>query len=131
MTLWIGTDRGLFCDGDPVKTLPEDRIKCLAADEGIWAATDAELWRLTDEWRAVASFPAGVRPRCLLPTDAGLLIGTSGAEVYRCREARIDRDESFSRLGTRPQWHTPWGGPPSTWSMCAGANGDLLSLIHI
>lgn len=132
MTLWIGTDQGLFADDQPVAALASTRVKCLATeDNAVWAATDDALWKHTDQWREIAAFPADVRPRCLLPVESGLLVGTSGAQVYRLVDGVLACDEAFAGVATRSLWHTPWGGPPSTWTMCGGPSAEVWANVHV
>lgn len=132
MTLWVGTDRGLLRDGKQVDALGSVKVKCIAAEgDAIWAATDDALWRLEDNWRAVASFPDDARPRCLQPSTTGLLVGTSGAQVYRLQDDALICDDAFAEVETRGLWHTPWGGPPSIWTMCAGNGGDIWANVHV
>ena len=111
MTLWIGSDSGLLRDGDPVAALGDAKIKCLAADDNaVWAATDETLWRYDGDWQEAAAFPDDIRPRYLLPTADSLLVGTSGAHVYRLGAETLERDAAFAGVETRERWHTPWAG---------------------
>jgi hypothetical protein len=110
----------------------------MADGDVVWAATDDAIWCAQSlpsddgtEWREVAKLPDGARARCLVSSANGVLVGTSGAQVYRLMDHDLACDAAFAELATRPRWHTPWGGPPSIWTMCRGPGSDLWVNVHV
>ena len=129
--MWIGTDDGLYHDGAHVPDLGTQSIKHLTRQaDVVYAATDHELWRYTRQWDVLARLPDEVRARWIVPVDGECYVGTSGADVYRLSGGKLDRDENFANIATRPAWHTPWGGPPSIWSACANGD-DIWVNVHV
>ena len=73
----------------------------------------------------------GLKGHCLLADGAGVYVGTSEAHLYRATEAGLERVESFDEVPERHLWHTPWGGPPGTWSMTTAAAGEVVVNVHV
>jgi hypothetical protein len=121
-TMLVATSRGLLTydeggkpgsvghDGRAVTAVCRDR-------DDVWSILDAaEIWhRAATGWRHAASLD-GLRATCVAVTD-GVLVGTSEARLFRLTGDRLDPIESFDAVDGRPEWHTPWGGPPDTRSI--------------
>lgn len=61
-----------------------------------------------------------------------LLIGTEGAHMHRLTLGRgVERVTSFDELPVRPNWSTPWGGPPAIRSMAKSTDGFVYAAIHV
>ena len=85
-----------------------------------WAVVDGkDIWSSEGgEWQG-AGYTLGFTLNCLLPTPAGLLVGTSEAALLRFDEGGPHRVRSFDGAPGRDSWYTPWGGPPDTRSLAA------------
>jgi hypothetical protein len=104
-----------------------------AASE-VWAILDRhQIWRSprAADWKQVVQMPA-VELRCLAPTDAGVLIGTSDARLCRLADepAPIEPVPAFDRVAGRDRWYTPWGGPPDTRSI-SEMGGSIFVNVHV
>lgn len=87
----------------------------------VWAILDRhQIWRTLGaaDSKQVVQIP-NLELHCLGPTDSGVFIGTSQANLIRLTEALvpIERVEAFDRVTGRDRWYTPWGGPPDTRSI--------------
>src|SRR4029453_13808142 len=80
-----------------------------------------------DEVAAVPESPA----TCLAPTTAGLLVGTTGAHLFRVEAGARGRLDAFETVEGREGWHTPWGDPPDTRSMAADLSGAIYVNVHV
>ena len=63
------------------------------------------------------------------PTGAAL-VGTAGAHLLRAAAA-WERLETFEHADGRPDWYTPWGGPPDVRSMSTAPDGTVLVNVHV
>jgi len=105
----------------------------LAADaHGWWALADGQdVVRARDgSVETVASVEEEVG-RCLLPSGDGALIGTANARLALARSGAAEMVASFDDAKGRESWYTPWGGPPDTRSLSAGADGALFANVHV
>ncbi|CAN5806208.1 hypothetical protein BH24ACT2_BH24ACT2_08180 [soil metagenome] len=137
----VGTHDGLVelgPDGTALVTHLEGRgIDAIAVDTtGCWALVDgAEVGHAASDrtdWQQRAQAPADTRLTCLLPGPHGLLVGTSGAHLLRPDEHGRPRPiDAFDDLAGRAEWYTPWGGPPDTRSLAAGADGTVYAGVHV
>lgn len=130
-----GTTDGLRVLGDGGHTWAGGReVGALAAGEsGWWAIIDGrEVWRSGDEgeWMKAASLDT-LRANCLLPTQAGLFVGLSQAELYTLRGTTLEPVHSFGETPERDTWYTPWGGPPDVRSMSADPSGTMYANVHV
>ena len=132
----VGTERGLFRVGSTSATMLEGhRVSALVRSERMWAVVnESEIWCADDAsgsegWRRVDALD-GLKGHCLLADGAGVYVGTSEAHLYRATEAGLERIEGFDAVPERHLWHTPWGGPPGTWSMTAAA-GTVVVNVHV
>jgi len=128
----IATAAGLH-DLDGPAGLDGRSLVALAPDsEVVWAADRSGRISRAENggWQEVASLqdPA---PRCLLPTDDGLLIGTSHARLFRVVRDAVEPVEAFDHAPGREGWYTPWGGPPDTRSLALGSTGTVYANVHV
>ncbi|MDX1682715.1 MAG: hypothetical protein R3336_06325 [Phycisphaeraceae bacterium] len=72
-------------------------------------------------------------PRSLVITETGrVLLGTVGAHLYELKDpSTAERVESFEHLEVRPDWHTPWGGPPALRKLVVTGDGWVYADIHV
>jgi hypothetical protein len=136
MQALIGTTEGLHELGEREATAFAGReVTALAeAADGAWALLDGRALarRAADgEWREAGALPDGVEGTCLAATRIGLLVGTTGAGLWRWTEAGPARVQSFERMPGREGWYTPWGDPPDTRSLAEDAGGALFVNVHV
>jgi hypothetical protein len=125
-----GTADGLFeigLDGAIRRqALPGTQVRAVSGD---WAIADDRMVSLADG-RPV-DLPDGLEPQCLLGlAGGGCLVGTSRARLFEVGQSEVRPVESFDAIPQRPQWSTPWGGPPDTRSMAALPDGLLVN-VHV
>jgi len=95
---------------------------------GEWALTGGRfLWR-GSERVAELDGPAGT---CVLPTRAGVFIGTEEARLLRFVDDVVEQVVSFDDAEGRDGWYTPWGGPPDVRSLATGADGAIYVNVHV
>ncbi len=121
----VGTSDGLhvFHHGGAADALVEHagRSVTTIAPEGWerWAILDRrEVWHTAgqDWWFHVGDLE-DLRGNCLADTRAGVVVGTSGAHLYRVAGEGLEPLASFDRVEGRDGWYTPWGGPPDVRSV--------------
>jgi hypothetical protein len=90
------------------------------------------IWRTGDDgaWAPVAQLDA-TEATCLLPTPAGVLVGTAGARLLRLVGADLAPIAAFESVEGRAAWFTPWGDPPDTRSLTADPAGTLYVNVHV
>jgi hypothetical protein len=128
----VGTAEGLLRVGEEKPEVGEP-IAALAIDgRSRWILTDhGRLLRDGGSgWEDVASLDGRLRGRCLLTAENDVLVGTSGARLFRLRGAALEADASFDRAPGREAWYTPWGGPPDTRSLAAGHDATFAN-VHV
>jgi hypothetical protein len=128
----VGTRNGLFGQGGG-SLLDGREVTSLAVDaEGWWALSDGrDVVRLRDgAVETVAAVEEEVG-RCLLPSADGVLVGTANARLALVRSGAVEMVASFDDAKGRESWYTPWGGPPDTRSLSAGADGALFANVHV
>jgi hypothetical protein len=132
----VGTDDGLHAFGGdaPAELSGRQVVHLAAAGDELWAvvAPDLVLRRAPSGggWSEVARVPER-DATCVLPIDDGALVGTFEAHLYAIRGGTPERVEAFETVEGREQWFTPWGGPPSTRSLAAGADGTIHANVHV
>jgi hypothetical protein len=134
-TILAGTDDGIHALGAERRVDLEGRaIGALAAGQrALFAIADGAGIVASDgggPWTELASLPAG-EARSLLPTPDGLLVGTTEAHLVRLVDGSLEPVEGFESVAGREGWYTPWGGPPTTRSLSAGAAGELYANVHV
>jgi hypothetical protein len=131
----IGTSEGLHELGTPHRScLAGSEVTALATTAGHWwAIVDGQtvLHRDVDgPWDEVAAVPESPAT-CLAPTVAGLLVGTTGAHLFRVEAGALVRLDAFDTVEGREAWHTPWGDPPATRSMAVDLSGGIYVNVHV
>jgi hypothetical protein len=101
----------------------------VGAVSGDWAIADDAVVSTSSGRKA--PLPDGLVPRCLL-SGAGdsCLVGTSSARLLEVDAHGARSIETFDAIPSRPQWSTPWGGPPDTRSLARSAQGLLVN-VHV
>jgi hypothetical protein len=133
----VGTAGGLF-EIDP-GTGPEPDEQLSGRSVGALAEGGSALWAIADGrsvlrndgdgWRDVARDHRSTL-NCLLAAD-GMYVGTSEAHLRMLDGGDLRPVEGFDRIEGRDDWYTPWGGPPDTRSLSAGADGTLYANVHV
>jgi hypothetical protein len=130
--LLVATTGGLH-DLDGLGGLQDRSLVALAGGAEVAWALDREgaILRSDDgQWEAAGAL-ADPRPRCLLPHEDGLLIGTAEAHLFRLRRDVVEPVEAFDEVGGRDRWFTPWGGPPDTRSLAGDTAGTVYANVHV
>ena len=128
MTVLLGTERGLLSlDGGTENRFAGEPITAISGQ-----------WVLIGE-RKLVSLASGAEAKlegpsawCLLDTGERLYVGTAKARLLSgpASTAELAPVESFDQISTRDEWYTPWGEPPDTRSLAAGAAGQLVN-VHV
>ncbi|MGH2752275.1 MAG: WD40/YVTN/BNR-like repeat-containing protein [Actinomycetota bacterium] len=128
----VATTEGLFYPPAPGPVELRGReVNALAHAPGAgrWALVDGgQLWSRSGEWSHLAT-AEGVRLNCLLPLGKGLLVGASGAHLFRLTGEGLQLVDGFERAEGRDEWFTPWGGPPDVRSL--SGSGPILANVHV
>ena len=130
--LLIATTTGLH-DPDGPAGLEARPVVAVVADGGsVWALDrDGAILRADDgAWEEAASL-SDPEPRCLLPQDGSVLVGTALARLFRLRRDALETVEAFDEVPGRDGWYTPWGGPPDTRSLASDAAGTVFANVHV
>ena len=72
-----------------------------------------------------------LRANCLLPTAAGLFVGTSEAHLFTLRGEALEPLCPFDKVQGRQDWYTPWGDPPEVRSISADPSGTVYVNVHV
>ncbi|HVM01592.1 MAG TPA: hypothetical protein VM263_02900 [Acidimicrobiales bacterium] len=104
------------------------------AVEGGWAVLDRRVVARLGAG-AGAPAPAGEPPlTCVAPAPddraGAALVGTAGAHLLRAGVG-WERVEAFEHAEGRPEWYTPWGGPPDVRTVSTGPGGTVLVNVHV
>ena len=84
--------------------------------------------------RAASGVPDPIHSLLVLSVEPlFLLIGTEPPHVYRLEVGKgaAELMTSFEALACRPQWHTPWGGPPALRSLARTGDGWVYADVHV
>ena len=133
MSFWVGTEAGLFENGEKLVTALEDHsVSALATEQNsIWAiVNDHKIWRYDHEWREVGRIN-DYEIQCLLLCKGTLYAGTFAAHVYQLVGPKFVLVDGFEEIETRHLWGTPWGELPSTRTMCRDNKDDIYANIHV
>jgi hypothetical protein len=128
MSILVGTDHGLRSLDGGVDRLTGQPV---IAVSGQWVLVgDRQLVPLAS---GVEVKVEGPRALCLLEVGERLYVGTAEARLFAgpSTTAELAPVESFDRIETRDEWYTPWGAPPDTRSLAAGADGTLFVNVHV
>ena len=131
----VGTADGLHeLSGEARIALQGHGVDCIARDKSEWwaIADGREVWRsrADGEWSRVAGLE-DLQANCVLPSPAGLFVGTSEANLYALRGDALEPVRSFDEVAGRDSWFTPWGGPPDVRSMSADPAGAVYANVHV
>lgn len=134
-SVFVGTQEGLFRlqDGKPER-LAEGHFTALVREGSQWWAVqeDRELQRSDDGVRwSHAGKLEGLELKTLLPTAAGLLVGTSGAHLYVFKEGKLAALSSFDTAPGRDGWYNPAASRPDVRSLSQAPSGDLFVNVHV
>src|SRR5690349_18249885 len=100
-----------------------DALWAILDESEVWHSADHRTWRSAGSMDSVAGSPDSVtgsrRATCIAPTDAGVLVGSSEAGLFRLAPpgTGLEAIEAFDAADGRSTWYTPWGGPPDTRSI--------------
>jgi hypothetical protein len=130
--LQVATAAGLRRPGAGGELDGRSLVGLASEAERRWAlAGDGAILRSEEGgWEEVATLP-DPPPRCLLPTDQGLLVGTALARLFRLRRDVLEPVEAFDEAPGRDGWYTPWGGPPDTRSLALDRTGTVYANVHV
>ena len=119
----VGTPAGRIRLGEGVEL--GEQVTALAGD---WAVTAGRtLWRGTERM-ADLDGPAAT---CVLPSPAGVFVGTEEAHLLRFVDGVVEQVVSFDEAEGRGGWYTPWGRPPDVRSLSAGPDGSIYVNVHV
>jgi hypothetical protein len=132
----LGTARGLrildssTANGDPLDGTAITAIH--STGDELWVlAGRRDLFRVTD---GVADLIASLDPdesgTCIGTHGGAVWVGGDDAQLWRLDGKHLEPVESFQEAPSRAEWHTPWGGPPSVFSM-ASDGSDLYVSVHV
>ncbi len=133
-TIMLGTRHGIRVVGDhddASDPLPGADVTALDRDgDTVWAVTDGHaLIRVTPQSvERVAEIEATAT--CLFAAAGTVWIGTEEAHLLRLDGTTLHPVAAFDAAPGRAEWHTPWGGPPDTRSLAAGA-GRIYVNVHV
>lgn len=130
----VAADDGVHLGAQADAALSGRRVTAIATDaahDALWALVDRrELVRVADgsaEHVAALTEPVGV---CVHDHGGQLFVGGDDAGLWMLDGRTFQPVSSFREAPTRPGWHTPWGGPPSVFSM-ASHGDDLYVSVHV
>jgi hypothetical protein len=149
-TVAVAAGDGLHIGGARVDGLGDQSVNAIAPDGDTWwvLAGRRDLFRVSpdssqpadatqradslheaDSAHRIAGLdqPEGV---CVHAHRGTVFVGGDRAGLWRLEGAELLRVESFDDAPTRPDWHTPWGGPPSVFSMASDGD-DLYVSVHV
>jgi hypothetical protein len=120
----VGTNDGLHVFGPDGRRSGSEllgrQISALAPQGSeLWAILDhAEVWHAAgiDLWFHVGTLE-GLEGECLADTRAGVIVGSSEARLFRVVGEGLEPVLAFDQAEGRPDWFTPWGGPPAVRSI--------------
>lgn len=133
--IFVGTQEGLFrVQSRKAERLAEGSFTALAREENRWWAVleGRELQRSDDGVRwSHAGKIEGLQLNTLLPTAAGLLVGTSGAHLYVFQEGKLAALSSFDTAPGRDGWYNPAASRPDVRSLSQAPSGALFVNVHV
>lgn len=131
--LVVATTDGLHLPGRDGVVLGGRAIEDLAVDhQTVWALVDAVELHRVDADSSVARVATLERgsATCVHVHDGTVWVGGDDADLWRLHDGRLEPVAAFAHAPTRPEWSTPWGGPPSVLSM-ASHGDDLYVGVHV
>jgi hypothetical protein len=134
----VGTVLGLFEFGAGARhalaPLAGREVTALAGEgRRTWVLSEGRtVWRSGEDgaWEVVAHVETE-DATCLLPSPAGLFVGTAGAHLLRLEGGTLRPVEAFLQVEGRRDWYTPWGDPPAVRSMALDPAGTIFVNVHV
>lgn len=133
----VGTAGGLWTlQGDSTvadETLAGRPVTALAREgTTLWAVVHGTtLWeRREGAWTQRAAI-AGPPATCVVPTAAGVLVGTEQAHLLRLAGDKLVPVASFDTAEGRVSWYTPWGDPADVRSIAVALDGTIHVNVHV
>lgn len=128
----MATTGGLYGLDGPAGLQDRSLVALAGAAEAAWALDrEGAILRSDDGGWEEAGALSDPRPRCLLPHEEGVLVGTAEARLFRLRRDVVEPVEAFDQVAGRDEWFTPWGGPPDTRSLAADGAGTVYANVHV
>jgi hypothetical protein len=130
--LLVATTGGLYEADGPAGLQDRSLVALAGGAEDAWALDRAGTILRSDEgpWEEAGAL-ADPSPRCVLPHEGGVLVGTAEARLFRLRRDVVEPVEAFDEVDGRARWFTPWGGPPDTRSLTADSAGTIYANVHV
>ena len=134
--LLVATAEGVVGPSGTVELLGGRNVGAVATDgDGLWALVDRRELHRVDSGSAhlVDTIEDGTGV-CLHVHGHTLYVGGDRGMLWRLDDDGADRRlrpvASFAEAPSRDQWYTPWGGPPSVYSL-ADHGEDLYVSVHV
>ena len=130
--LHIATADGIVGPGGGVDALKGRLVGSIAVGRtGLWALVDKrELHHIDGSGsRHVATIHDGSAVVVHAHGEA-VYVGGDQGELWRLEDGGLQAVQSFNNAPSRNEWYTPWGGPPSVFSM-AHHDDDLYVSVHV
>jgi photosystem II stability/assembly factor-like uncharacterized protein len=138
VSLLVGTEEGVLAvdDGGEPRVELAGVVAALHADEalGCWAVVDGRaLARRHDDGRwAVQPLDLDAPITTVLPSGAGVLVGTRDARVARVTDGDATYLTGFDGVAGRERWHAVGSRTPYVRSMSASAgDGTWFASVHV
>lgn len=130
--LYVATSGGVVGPHGETEHLHGRNVGSLAVGRtGVWALVDKrELHHLDGRGsRLVAAIDSGSGV-CLHVHGDVVYVGGDGGSLWRLGDRELLPVRSFEDAPSRNEWYTPWGGPPSVFSM-ADDGANLYVSVHV
>jgi len=133
--VFVGTRQGLFRlqNGKPERLAEGDFTALVREGSQWWAVLGGHELKRSDDgvrWSHAGKLE-GPRLMALLPTAAGLLVGTSGSHLYVLQEGKLAALSSFDRAPGRDDWSNPASSQPDVHSLSQAPSGALFVNVHV
>lgn len=129
----VAADDGLHHGSRPAEHLTGRTVTAVAAADPhtAWALVDGtDVVRVAGDAAEEVGRLTDGRGLCLHLHRGTLFVGGADARLWRLDGGDLVRVAAFDDAPTRPEWSTPWGGPPDVFSM-ASHGGDLYVSVHV
>ncbi|MEE9563165.1 MAG: hypothetical protein V3W50_08860 [Thermoanaerobaculia bacterium] len=122
----VGGSGGVMLRGAEVRSLSQDGRE-------LWAILNRREVRRSvdgDLWEKMASSETG-DVVCLLPTSAGVLVGTADARLLQLGDGDLEAIASFEDVEGRETWWSPGESGPAVRTMATDPLGNLYVNVHV
>ena len=128
----VAAGDGLHLGGATAPSLAGTAITAIAPEEGVlWALADRrDLLRIDGGTAEPVATLAGRVGVCVHAHQGRVFVGGDDAGLWVLGDGALEPVEAFAQAPTSADWHTPWGGPPSVFSM-ASLGDDLFVSVHV